>query len=136
MHGVISTLYMHPKAYHDEIEREIQELLRLGHINSSLSPFYSSMLLVKKKDGTLRMCIEYRALKKKTLKNRYPIPCIFELMDEIRGVRYFSKIDQLSRYHQIWMRKKDIPKTTFHCHYAHFEFLVMPFGMNNTLATF
>eukprot|EP00253_Pinus_taeda_P021049 PITA_21049 len=95
--AVITTPYRHPKAYRDEIERAIQELLALGHIRPSTSPFASSVVLVKKKDGTLRMCIDYRALNKKTLKNRYPIPRI----DELRGARFFSKIDLRSGYHQI-----------------------------------
>ena len=83
--AVITTPYRHPKAYRDEIEQAIQELLALGHIRPSTSPFASSVVLVKKKDGTLRMCIDYRALNKKTMKNRYPIPRIDELMDELRG---------------------------------------------------
>lgn len=78
IHAVITTPYRHPKAYRDEIERAIQELLALGHIRPSMSPFASSMVLVKKKNDTLRMCIDYRALNKKTLKNRYPIPMIDE----------------------------------------------------------
>eukprot|EP00253_Pinus_taeda_P036040 PITA_36040 len=96
-----SILDQHPKAYRDEIERAIQELLALGHIQPSTSPFASSVVLVKKKDDTLRMCIDYRGLNKKTLKNRYPIPRIDELMDELRGARFFSKIDLRSGYHQI-----------------------------------
>ncbi len=83
--AVITTPYRHPKGYEEEIERAIQELLALGHIRSSTSLFASSVVLVKKKDDTLRMCIDYRALNKKTLKNRYPIPRIDELMDELRG---------------------------------------------------
>ena len=102
---MITTPYRHPKAYRDEIERAIQELLALGHIKPSTSPFASSVVLVKKKDDTLRMCIDYRALNKKTLKNRYPIPRIDELMDELRGAKFFSKIDLRSGYHQIRVRE-------------------------------
>eukprot|EP00253_Pinus_taeda_P017847 PITA_17847 len=131
-----SILDRHPKAYQDEIERTIHELLALGHIWSSTSPFASSVVLVKKKDDTLKMCIDYRALNKKTLKNRYPIPRIDELMDELRGARFFSKIDLRSGYHQIRVREQDILKTAFRCHYGHFEFLVMPFGLTNTPTTF
>jgi len=116
--AVITTPYRHPKAYRDEIERAIQELLALGHIRPSTSRFASSVVLVKKKNGTLRMCIDYRALNKKTLKNRYPIPRIDELMDELRGAQFFSKIDLRSRYHQIRVREQDIPKTAFRCHYG------------------
>ena len=103
--AVITTPYWHPKAYKDEIEKAIRELLEMGHIQPSSSPFASSVVLVKKKDGTMRMCIDYRTLNKKTIKNRYPIPWIDELMDELRGAKYFSKIDLRSGYHQIWVRE-------------------------------
>jgi len=103
--AVITTPYRHPKAYQDEIERAIQELLALGHIRPSMSHFASFVVLVKKKDSTLRTCIDYRALNKKTLKNRYPMPRIDELIDELRGARFFSKIDLRSGYHQIRVRK-------------------------------
>ena len=96
--AVITTPYRHPKAYRDDIERAIQELLALGHIRPSTSPFASSVVLVKKKDGTLRIGIDYKHLNKKTLKNRYSIPRIDELMDELRGARFFSKIDLRSGY--------------------------------------
>jgi hypothetical protein len=125
---VITTPYRHSKKYKDEIEEAIKELLDMGHIRPSTSPFASSIVLVKKKDGTMRMCIDFRALNKKTIKNRYPIPRIDALLDELHGAIYFTKIDLRSGYHQIKMREEDISKTTFRCHYDHYEFLVMPFG--------
>lgn len=132
----ITSPYRHPKAYTDKIEQAIQELLALGHVRPSSIPFASSAVLVKKKDGTLHMCIDYRALNKKNLKNRYPIPRIDELMDELIGAKYFSEIDLHSGYHQIRVRDQDILKTTFKCHYGNFEFLVIPFRLTNTPATF
>jgi hypothetical protein len=134
--AVITTSYRHPKAYKDEIERTMRELLAMGHIRPSSSPFASSVVLVKKKDGTLRMCIDYRALNKRTIKNRYPIPRIDDLMDELKGAKSFSKIDLQSRYHQIRMREGDEYKTASRFHYGHYEFLVMHFGLTNTPATF
>jgi hypothetical protein len=133
---VITTPYRHPKKFKDKIEKAIKELLAMGHIRPIMSPFASLVVLVLKKDGTLRMCIDYRVINKKTIKNRYPIPRIDELMDELHGAVFFSKIDLHSGYHQINIREQDIEKTTFQCHFGHFEFLVMPFGLTNAPATF
>jgi hypothetical protein len=113
---IITTPYRHPKKYKDEIEKVIKELLDMGHIRPSSIPFASLVGLVKKKDGTMHMRIDYRALNKKTIKNRYPIPRIDELLDALHGAIYFTKIDLLSGYHQIKMREQDVPKTTFRCH--------------------
>ena len=99
------TPYRHPKRLKDEIEKTITELLAMGHIRPSKSPFASSVVLVKKKDGTLRMCIDYRELNKKTIKNRYPIPRIDELIDELHGACYFTKINLRSGYHQIKVKE-------------------------------
>jgi hypothetical protein len=110
---IITTPCRHPKKFKDEIEKAIKELLEMGHIRSSMSPFASSVVLVKKKDGTMQMCIDYRALNKKTIKNKYPISRIDELLDELHVSVYFSKIDLRSGYCQIRAREQDIPKTAF-----------------------
>ena len=133
---MITTPYQHPQKYKDEIEKAIQEILAMGHIQPSSSPFASPVVLVKKKDGTMRMCIDYRALNKKTIKNRYPIRRVDELINKLQGAMYFSKIDLRSGYHQIRMRKEDVPKMAFRCHYGHFEFLMLPFGLANAPSTF
>jgi hypothetical protein len=133
---VIKNPYRHPNVYKDEIEKTIKELLKMGHIRPSSNPFSYSIVLVKKKDNTLWMCIDYMALNKKMIKNYYPIPRIDELMDELRGAKCFSKIDLQSGYHHIKVREKDTPKITFRFHYGHYEFLFMPFGLTNSSATF
>jgi hypothetical protein len=133
---MITLPYHHPRRFKNDIEKEIKELLVMGHIRPSSSPFASSVVLFFKKDGTMRMCIDYRALNKKTIKNRYPIPHIDELMIELHGAVFFLKIDLRSRYHQINIKEKDIEKMTLQCHFGHFEFLVMPFGITYTPATF
>jgi hypothetical protein len=133
---VITTPYRHPKKYKDEIEKAIKELLDMGHIRPSSSPFASSVVLVKKKDGTMHMCIDYRALNKKTIKNSIPFQGLMSYWMSSTGLVYFTKIDLRSGYHQIKMREQDVPKTAFRCHYGHYEFLVMPFGLTNAPATF
>jgi hypothetical protein len=133
--SMITTPYIHPKKFKDEINT-IKELLEMGNIRPSLSPFASSVVLVKKNDGTMWMCIDYMAFNKKMIKNRYPIPRINELLDVLHGAMYFLKIDLRSGYHQIRVREKDIPKIAFRCHYGHYEFLVMSFGLTNAPTIF
>lgn len=110
---MITTPYRHSKRHKDEIEKTIKELLEMRHTRPSKSPLASAVVLVKKKDGAMRMCIDYRALNKKTIKNKYPISQIDEFIDELHGARFFSEIDLRYGYHQIKMRKKDIEKTAF-----------------------
>ena len=107
-----------------------------GFIRPSTSPWGAPVLFAKKKDKTLRLCIDYRQLNRVTIKNRYPLPRIDDLFDQLRGARVYSKIDLRTGYHQLRVRDTDIPKTTFRTRYKHFEFTVMPFGLTNALAAF
>ncbi|GJR33158.1 hypothetical protein Tco_1109390 [Tanacetum coccineum] len=119
-----------------ELADQLQELSDKGFIRPSSSPWGAPVLFVKKKDGSLRMCIDYRELNKLTVKNRYPLPRIDDLFDQLQGSSVYSKIDLRSGYHQLRVREEDISKTAFRTRYGHYEFQVMPFGLTNAPAVF
>jgi Reverse transcriptase (RNA-dependent DNA polymerase) len=112
-----------------EIEKIIEDLLQKSFIQPSHNPFASPVLLFKKKDGTWRMCIDYRQLNTSTMKNKYPIPIIDDLLDELLGAKYFFKVDLRAGYHQIRMNKEDKFKTTFRTYSGHYEFNMMSFEL-------
>ncbi|KAJ4954819.1 hypothetical protein NE237_011602 [Protea cynaroides] len=119
-----------------ELKVQLQELLDKGYIRPSISPWGAPVLFMKKKDGSVCLCIDYRELNKLTIKNRYPLPRIDDLFDQLQGAKVFSKIDHWSSYHQLNIKDGDIPKTAFRIRYGHYEFLVMSFGLTNPPATF
>ncbi|GJV09979.1 putative reverse transcriptase domain-containing protein [Tanacetum coccineum] len=119
-----------------ELAEQLQELTDKGFIRPSSSPWGAPVLFVKKKDGSFRMCIDYRELNKLTVKNRYPLPRIDDLFDQLQGSSIYSKIDLRSGYHQLRVREEDILKTAFRTRYGHYEFQVMPFGLTNAPAVF
>ncbi|GKA53327.1 putative reverse transcriptase domain-containing protein [Tanacetum coccineum] len=133
---VASTPYRLAPSEMKALAEQIQELSDKGFIRPSSSPWGASVLFVKKKDGSFRMCIDYRELNKLTVKNRYPLPRIDDLFDQLQGLSVYSKIDLRSSYHQLRVREEDILKTAFRTRYGHYEFQVMPFGLTNAPAIF
>ena len=111
-----------------ELKVQLHELLDKGFIRPRTSPWGAPVLFAKKKDMTLRLCIDYQQLNRVTIKNRYPLPRINDLFDQLRGARVYSK-DLRIGYHQLRVRETDIPRTTFRTRYGHFDFMVMPFGL-------
>jgi hypothetical protein len=119
----------------DELKKQLKKLLEQGFVRPSASPWGSPILFMEKKDGTKRMCIEYRTLNSMTIKNKYPLPRIEDLLDRLKKAKLFSKIDPRSGYHQMKIREQDIPKTAFTTRYGLYEFVVVSFGLTNALLT-
>jgi hypothetical protein len=119
-----------------ELKKQLDELIEHGFIVPSTSPYGAAVLFVKKKDGSVRMCIDYRALNQQTIRNRCSLPRVDELFDRVLGAKVFSKLDLRSGYHQIRLHPDDTSKTAFNTRFGHFEFLVLPFGLTNAPATF
>ena len=119
-----------------ELKKQLDDMLRKGLIQPSASPWRSPVLFVDKKDGTIRLCTDYRKLNDVTIKNKYPLPKIEDLFDQLTGARVFSKIDLRTGYHQLKIRATDIPKTAFTTRYGLYEYNVMSFGLTNAPAYF
>ncbi|KZV26694.1 hypothetical protein F511_31305 [Dorcoceras hygrometricum] len=119
-----------------ELKDQLEDLLTKGYIRPSVSPWGAPVLFVRKKDGSMRLCIDYRQLNKATVKNKYPLPRIYDLFDQLQGSTVYSKIDLRSGYHQLRVKDEDISKTAFRTRYGHYEFVVMPFGLTNAPAVF
>lgn len=134
--SVNSRPYKYSPLHKNEIERQVTELLQSGLTVESVSPFASPVLLVQKKDGLWRFCIDYRKLNALTIKNSFPMSLVEEILDELAGTKWFAKLDIRSSYHQIRMNPANEYKTAFKAHQGHYRFKVMPFGLTNAPATF
>jgi hypothetical protein len=119
-----------------ELKMQLKELLDLGLIRPSVSPWAAPAIFIQKKDGSWRICIDYHQLNKATIKNQYPLPRIDDLFDQMKGATMFSKIDLQSGYHQLQIKEDEISKTTFKTRFGHYEFIVLPFGLTNAPAVF
>jgi len=129
-------IYLMDQVEMKELKDQLQELLDSGFIWPSTSPWRALILFVRKKDESIRLCIDYRELNKVSIKNRYPLPRIDDLFDQLQGTSVFSKIDLRSGYHQLKIKPYDISKTAFRTWYGHFEFLLIPFGLTYAPAVF
>lgn len=129
-------MFRYSQAERDEIQRQITQLLSQGLIEPSSSPFGAPVLFARKKDGTLRMCVDYRQLNRITVKNRYPLPRIDDLLDRLRGATVFSSLDLTQGYHQILLSEAERERTAFRTPFGHFQYKVMPFGLTNAPAVF
>jgi hypothetical protein len=119
-----------------ELKKQLSELEQKGYVRPSSSPWGAPVLFVKKKDGSMRLCVDYRALNEVTIKNKYPLPRIDDLFDQLKGVKYFSKIDLRYGYYQLKIRSEDVLKTALVTRYGQYEFTVMSFGLTNAPAYF
>lgn len=133
---VNSNLCRYPYIYKTKIKKMVREMLDSGIIKYSTSPYASLVLLVKKKDNTWRLYVDYKALNNITIKNNFPIPIVEELRDEVKGSNMYTKLNLRSGYHQIKVKDEDTKKTNFKTHQGHYEFLVMPFTLSNTPTRF